>query len=170
MPESKNKDSDIWLAPVYRLTPDRIPKPILRCQFSPKENIPGWLLIDTGAASSMINEKALTPFNHTIAGKRSQKYWGAGGSELPLGENLVNVRVHIEGVGTIEAKNVIVCKGTKGTNTMLLGGPDIRKYGLVLDYSSGIVTFSFGYLKGKSIRMPTVKSLASQNIVFAKNS
>ena len=116
----------------------------------------------------MINEQALTPSNHTIAGKRKQTYWGAGGTELPLGDNLVNVKIHIEGVGVIEAKNVIVCKGNKGTNTMLLGGPDIRKYGLILDYSHGIVTFSFGYLKGKSIRMPTVKSLAAQDIAFAE--
>ena len=153
---------------MYRLSPDRIPKPILKCQFSARHNLPGWLLIDTGAASSMINEQALTSTNHTIAGKRKQTYWGAGGTELPLGDNLVNVKVHIEGVGVIEAKNVIVCKGNKGTNTMLLGGPDIRKYGLILDYSNGVVTFSFGYLKGKSIRMPTVKSLAAQDIAFAE--
>ena len=124
--------------------------------------------MDTGAASSMINEQALTASNHTIAGKRIQTYYGAGGSELPLGENLVNVRVHINGVGTIEAKNVIVCKGKKGVSTMLLGGPDIRKYGLVLDYSRGIITFSFGNLRGKSIRMPTVKALKANNIELAE--
>ena len=156
------------MAPVHRLNSNRIPKPILRCQFSSRERLPGWLLIDTGAASSMINEQALTNSNHTIACKRTQTYWGAGGTELPLGDNLVNVSVYIEGIGNIEAKNVIVCKGKKGTNTMLLGGPDIRRYGLILDYSSGIVTFSFGHLKGKSIRMPTVRSLASQDIAFAE--
>ena len=32
--EIKNNESDLWLAPVYRLSPDRIPKPILKCQFS----------------------------------------------------------------------------------------------------------------------------------------
>ena len=130
------------MAPVYRLSPDRIPKPILKCKFSQEENISGWLLIDTGAASSMINEQALTPLNHTIAGRRSQTYYGAGGSELPLGENLVNVRLHIDGIGQMEAKNVIVCKGKRGVSTMLLGGPEIRKNGLVLDYSKGIITFS----------------------------
>ena len=166
--QDSNTDKGLWLAPVYRLSPDRIPKPILKCQFSRNSDLPGWLLIDTGAASSMINEKALTLFNHTIAGKRRQAYYGAGGTELPLGDNLVNVKIHIEGVGTIEAKNVIVCKGQKGTNTMLLGGPDIRKYGLILDYSNGIVTFSFGYLKGKSVRMPTVRALASEDIAFAE--
>ena len=124
-------------------------------------------MIDTGAASSMINEQALTGFNHTIAGKRMQAFYGAGGTELPLGENLVNVQVDIDGVGTIEAKNVIVCKGKKGVSTMLLGGPDIRKYGLILDYSRGAITFSYGPLKGKSVRMPTVKALKAQNIEFA---
>ena len=124
--------------------------------------------MDTGAASSMINEQALTPDNHTIAGKRSQTYYGAGGSELPLGENLVNVRLHIQNVGTIEAKNVIVCKGNKGVSTMLLGGPDIRKYGLVLDYSRGIITFSFGHLKGRAVRMPTVRALKASNIQIAE--
>ena len=164
----QSTDSEQWLAPVYRLTPDRIPKPILKCQFAKEEDIPGWLLIDTGAASSMINEQALTPSNHTIAGKRSQTYYGAGGSELPLGDNLVHVRLHIDGVGEMVAKNVIVCKGNKGVNTMLLGGPDIRKYGLVLDYSKGIITFSFGNLKGKRVRMPTVKALKANNVQLAE--
>ena len=164
----QSEGSDLWLAPVYRLSPDRIPKPILKCQFSKKNDIPGWLLIDTGAASSMINEQALTETNHTIAGKRFQTYYGAGGTELPLGDDLVNVHLHIDGVGDITAKNVIVCKGKKGISTMLLGGPDIRKYGLILDYSKGIITFSFGNLRGRKIRMPTVKALKANNVQFAE--
>ena len=116
----------------------------------------------------MINEQALTKTNHTIASKRSQTYYGAGGTELPLGDYLVNVKLHIDGVGDIEAKNVIVCKGKKGVNTMLFGGPDIRKYGLILDYSRGIINFSFGNLRGKSVRMPTVRALKANNVQLAQ--
>ena len=164
----KNKNYENYLvAPVsVRLSPDRQPKPIITCMFSQKENIRGWVLIDTGATVSLINQQALTADNHRIVGRRIRKYYGAGGSELPLGDHLVDVRVHVVGCGFMEVKNAIVCKGRKSTNTILLGTPDIRRLGLVLDYSKNKIIFNKSNLQGVEIRMPTIQALASANRIF----
>ena len=165
---SQNKNNEKYLlAPVsVRLSPDRHPKPIITCLFSEKENIRGWVLIDTGATVSLINQQALTADNHRIVGRRTRKYFGAGGSELPLGDYLVDVQVFVVDYGVLEVKNAIVCKGRKSTNTILLGTPDIRRLGLVLDYSQNKIIFNRSNLRGLELRMPTMQALASANRVF----
>ena len=115
------------MAPVSpKLSPDRQPKPIIQCKFSRMTNVKGWILVDTGATVSLINKQSLTADNHQIVGRRHRSYYGAGGSELPLGEFLVDVKVFIESYGELVIKNAIVCEGKKSVNTILLGTPDIR--------------------------------------------
>ena len=95
-------------APVPILAPDRIPKPMITCIFSNQPNSKGWVLVDTGAAVSMVNASSLTPDNHVIVGKRTKVYNGAGGSPLPLSDDLVNIKVFIPRYGYMWIKNAIV--------------------------------------------------------------
>ena len=114
-----NKNSENYSkVPVPTLAPDRIPKPLITCIFSKKPNSKGWVLVDTGAAVSMVNACSLTADNHVVVGKRTKVYNGAGGSPLPLGDDLVNVKVFIPKHGYMWVKNAIVCLGRKSTNSI----------------------------------------------------
>ena len=77
-------------------------------------------MIDTGAAVSMINECALDRFNFRITGKRTQKYFGAGNEQLPLGDSLVEVKINVVKCGWITLKDVVVCKGKRNVNMIQL--------------------------------------------------
>ena len=101
--------------PVPILAPDRLPKPLITCMFSVKQGSKGWVLVDTGAAVSMVNSSALTSDNHVIVGKRTKIYNGAGGSPLPLSDDLVDVKLFIPKCGFMWIKNAIVCLGRKST-------------------------------------------------------
>ena len=92
----KNKNfENCILAPVStKLSPDRHPKPIITCIFSNKENMRGWILVDTGASVSLINRRALTEDNHVIVSKREKTYFGAGSGH--------KVKLHVE----VKLKNI----------------------------------------------------------------
>ena len=155
------------VAPVsINLSPDRQPKPIIQCKFSNYRNLQGWILVDTGATVSLVNKQSLTADNHVKVSRRLRNYYGAGGSQLPLGDYLVDVKVWIEPHGELVIKNAIVCEGKKSVNTILLGTPDIRRLGLVLDYNQNKMLFTRTNLQGVQLRMPTLKSLSATNSVF----
>ena len=151
-----------------QLRPDRLLKPILSCWFSRSSNKKGYVLIDTGAASSLVNMQALTKDNYRVVGRRTRPYYGAGGSVLPLADFLADVRLEVEGVGVVEIKRAIVCNGNRSNNVVLMGGPDIRRLGLILDYNEGKITFARGRYGGKSVKMPTIRSLANRDVSFAE--
>ena len=130
-----------------RLSPDRLPKPIIRCKFSKNSQRTGHILVDSGAAVSLVNEHALTPDNHTVAGKRTKHYKGAGDEPLPLGDYLVNIKVDILNVGQLEIREAVVCKGKKANAKILMGTPDIRRLGLILNYSDNTIKITRGALK-----------------------
>ena len=155
-------------APAPILAPDRIPKPLITCMFSVKQGTKGWVLVDTGAAVSMVNACSLTPDNHVIVGKRTKVYNGAGGSPLPLSDDLVDVKVFIPKCGFLWIRKAIVCLGKKSTNSILMGVPDIKRMGMVLDFNNNEIIFNKSNLKDVRLRMPTIKSLAAQYEVFAK--
>ena len=149
-----------------RLAPDRLPKPIIRYVFSKNRNRTGHILVDSGAAVSLVNENALTPDNHTVAGKRTKRYKGAGDEPLPLGDYLVNVKVDILNVGQIEIKNAVVCKGKQSNAKILMGTPDIQRLGLILNYNTNTIQITRGTLKNKILRMPTIRSLMADDKAF----
>ena len=124
-------------------------------------------MIDTGAAVSMINECALDRKFYKITGKRKQTYFGAGNEKLPLADSLVEVKINVAKCGWITLKDVVVCRGKKATNMILMGGPDIYRLGTILDYNTGLVKFNKGPQKNKILKMPTVRHLASQDVIFS---
>ena len=150
------------------LRPDRMLKPILKCLFSATERKTGYVLIDTGAASSLVNQHALTKGNYRIVGRRTKPYYGAGGAVLPLADYIVDVKLEVENVGVIEIKQAIVCQGNRSNKVVLMGGPDIRRLGLILDYNEGKITFARGRHSGRSVRMPTIRSLANKDVAFTE--
>ena len=124
-------------------------------------------MIDTGAAVSMINECALDRLNFKITGKRTQKYFGAGNEQLPLGDSLVEVKINVAKCGWITLKDVVVCKGQRKVNMVLMGGPDIYRMGTILNYNLGQVEITKGDKAGTKLKMPTVRHLAAQDVAFA---
>ena len=161
-----NKNENYSAMPVPILAPDRLPKPLITCMFSVKQGSKGWVLVDTGAAVSMVNSSALTSDNHVIVGKRTKIYNGAGGSPLPLSDDLVDVKLFIPKCGFMWIKNAIVCLGRKSTNSILMGVPDIKRMGMTLDFDKNEINFQKSHLKGIRLKMPTIKSLASQYEIF----
>ena len=166
--ENKEKTDYVLSYSSVSLSPDRIPKPLITGVFCLKTGEKGWILVDTGAAVSMVNAKALTKHNHVIVGKRTKTYSGAGGSPLPLDDNLVDIKIFIPNHGHMVIKNAIVCHGKKSTNSILMGVPDIKRMGMVLNFHTNSIQFHKTHLQGVSLKMPTIKSLACQYEIFAE--
>ena len=166
--ENKKSENYVLNYSPVKLSPDRIPKPLITGIFCAKSGEKGWILVDTGAAVSMVNAKALTKHNHVVVGKRTKTYSGAGGSPLPLDDNLVDIKIFIPNHGHMVIKNAIVCHGKKSTNSILMGVPDIKRMGMVLNFHSNTIQFHKTHLQGVSLKMPTIKSLACQYEIFAE--
>ena len=115
---------------------------------------------------SLVNEHALTADNHKISGKRTKSYRGAGNETLPLGDDLVNIRVYIPNVGNIEILNAVVCKGQRSNSKILMGTPDIQRLGLILNYSNNTIRITRGPLRNKILKMPTIRSLLQEDSAF----
>ena len=137
--ENKEKNNYVLNFSSVSLSPDRIPKPLITGIFCVKTGEKGWVLVDTGAAVSMVNAKALTNYNHVVVGKRTKTYSGAGGSPLPLDDNLVDVKIFIPNHGHMVIKNAIVCHGRKSTNSILMGVPDIKRMCMVLNFHNNSI-------------------------------
>ena len=127
----------------------------------------GWLLIDTGAAVSLINECALSKHNYRVKTKRDQKYSGVSGAPLDLWDHLVDVDIYIRQLGWLTLENVVVCKGRKGMETVLMGGPDITRHGLILNYNNNSVNFTRSNLAGGILKMPTLKSIKINSMSYS---
>ena len=122
--------------------------------------------MDSGAAVSLVNEHALTADNHIIVGRRTKIYKGAGNEILPLGDNLVDIKVKIPDVGFLTIKNAVVCKGQRHNSKILMGTPDIQRLGLILNYNNNTIQITKGSLKNKSFKMPTIRSLLKEDRAF----
>lgn len=132
-------------------------KPIIKCIFGNGKVDNGTILVDTGASVSMVNSVVLKYAKYEIAGPRTQIYTGAGGSDLPLGKDLINLVVNIRNKGMLVVKNVVVCNSKKQSNTMLLGGPQIMEFGMLINYKSGMMHFNYGLLAGKGVQMKKIE-------------
>ena len=161
--ETKNHISPVMIDPKLDT-----PKPIFTYTYDSGPNNLGWILIDTGASVSLINESELNKLHFAKTKRRTKTYMGASGSTLNLADYLVDIEINIAGAGNMLLKDVVVCKGTKRSNTILMGGPDIHKHGLVLNYYSNTVTFTRQNLIGTKLKMPTMSMLRQQNVIFEK--
>ena len=114
----------------------------------------GNLLLDSGASRSMVHIKLLENANFVVSSqKRQNGYVGAGSNKLILASYLVNIKILIPNCGIFEFRNVLVNEGPVINKTMLVGGPDMDRMGVILDYNSQTISFGKGTLKGKSLKM-----------------
>ena len=117
----------------------------------------GKILIDTGAARSMIHKNMLRTAKYKISRPIDKIYCGAGGNTLNVSPHLVDVEVNIDGLGPFVFKDVIVSLSPKETDTMLLGSPDIVRMGIVLDYDQFKITLKKGKYKTAIFDMTNFK-------------
>ena len=131
------------------------PKPTIKVNFGDRQNfVAGNLLLDSGASRSMIHIKLLESTKYTISqNKRQNGYVGAGNNKLILAPYLVCIKIMIPNCGLFEFRDVLVNQGPIVNTTMLVGGPDMDRMGVILDYNSKTISFGKGTLKGKSLRM-----------------
>ena len=137
---------------VYNRAP---PKPTIKVNFGDKNNfVEGNLLLDSGASRSMVHVKLLEKANFVVSSqKRQNGYVGAGSNKLILASYLVNIKILIPNCGVFEFRNVLVNEGPIVNKTMLVGGPDMDRMGVILDYNSQTISFGKGELKGRSLKM-----------------
>ena len=131
------------------------PKPTIKVNFGDETNIvAGNLLLDSGASRSMIHVKMLEKAQFVVSpNNRRNGYVGAGSNKLILAPYLVCIRILIPNCGVFEFRDVLVNKGPVVNRTMLVGGPDMDRMGVILDYNSKTISFGKGTLKGKSLKM-----------------
>ena len=116
---------------------------------------------------SVIHELLLEQCDFEVTGKRQKEYSGAGGSRLPLLDDVVDVKVHVDQIGWVVFRNVLVLrKDTKLQSTMLIGRYDLQRLKIVLDFQTGQVKMRVGSDK-KSIVMLRRKSTAVARVKMA---
>ena len=131
------------------------PKPTIKVNFGDNNHfVEGNLLLDSGASRSMIHVKLLKYANFVVSPqKRRNGYVGAGSNKLILAPYLVSIKILIPNCGIFEFRDVLVNEGPVVNKTMLVGGPDMDRMGVILDYNSQTISFGKGSLKGKSLKM-----------------
>ena len=113
--------------------------PILDCKFvkpnKPNFYLNGRLTFDSGAANSMINAKALEYCQWKKAGPRVKKYISAGGDDLPLWNEVVDVALNIAGQGMFVLKQVLVAE-TSMLEQVLVGRTDMNRLKIKMDFET----------------------------------
>ena len=109
------------------------------------DTYPGRITLDSGACLSVIHESLLEQCDYEYTGNRSKEYSGAGGDRLPLLDEVADVKVHVEEVGWIIFRNVLVLKkSAKFTSTMLIGRYDLQRLQVSMNFEKGTVRFGIG--------------------------
>ena len=114
------------------------PKPTIKINFGNQNDIvDGNLLLDSGASRSMIHVKMLEKAKFVVSpNNRKNGYVGAGSNKLILAPYLVCIKILIPNCGVFEFRDVLVNEGPIVNRTMLVGGPDMDRMGVILDYNS----------------------------------
>ena len=113
--------------------------PILDCKFvnpnKPNEYLHGRLTFDSGAANSMINAQALKYCQWKSAGPRVKRYISAGGDDLKLWNNVVDVAIEIQNQGMFVFKHVLVVE-SKMIEQVLIGRTDMNRLKVMIDFEN----------------------------------
>ena len=141
----------------------RIASPSLDCTFrNPKikdqKYSKGRIVLDSGAANSMIHADRLRECQYKVSGPRVKQYKGAGGTILELKDVVVDVVVEIAGRGMFCLKDVLVSEAKDATvkYQVLMGRADINRFKVALDFGAQRLKFGVGHLKDQWIPMKVV--------------
>ena len=96
--------------------------------------------MDSGACLSVVHESMLRQCEFEFTGTRGKEYSGAGGHRLPLLDQVADVKVHVDKLGWVVFRNVLVLrKETRLQTTMLVGRYDLQRLKIVLDFTKGVM-------------------------------
>ena len=124
----------------------------------------GKLMIDTGAARSMIHVSMLKHTQYRIAGPIDKRYVSASGEPIRLYQKLIDICIPIPKVGPYWFRKVLVSLSRKQTTTFLIGTPDILRMGLILNYNDFTFSITKGIYKGQTFDMEIKKGQQIKNI------
>ena len=114
--------------------------------------------MDSGACLSVVHESLLLKCEHEFTGTRVKEYAGAGGNRLALLDRVADMKVHVDEIGWVIFRSVLVLrKEAKFNPVMLIGRYDLQRLKVKLDFQTGLVTFRDGKV-AKSIHMPQKES------------
>ena len=149
--------------------------PIFNCTFTKsnkcESSYTGQVTFDSGACLSVMHEQMLLQCEYEITGNRLREYSGAGGNRLPLLDYVVDVKVHVDQIGWIILRSVLVLrKEAKLTTTVLMGRYDLQRLKIVMDFRRGKVIVHQGKSDQKSVQMPRRQSNAVARVKKSKQS
>ena len=111
----------------------------------------GRVTMDSGACLSVVHESLLQHCDFEFTGTRHKEYSGAGGSRLPLLDHVADMKLHVDKLGWIVLRNVLVLKKeTRLQPTLLVGRYDLQRLQIVLDFRRGYMTIGND---GKKVKM-----------------
>ena len=102
-----------------------------------KRKCSGRVTFDSGAVLSVIHEKMLEYCDYEVTGTRVKEYLGAGGHQLDLLPEVVDVAVHVKDVGMVVFRKVLVLtRESRTQRTLLVGRSDLERLNVVMDFGS----------------------------------
>lgn len=109
--------------------------------------------MDSGACLSVVHESLLRQCDFEFTGSRSKEYSGAGGSRLPLLDQVADMKIHVDKLGWMVLRNVLVLRQeSRLQTTLLMGRFDLQRLQVNLDFCSGYVTMGKDQKKIKMAR------------------
>ena len=113
----------------------------------------GRITMDSGACLSVVHESLLRQCDFEFTGTRSKEYSGAGGSRLPLLDQVADMKVHVDKIGWIVLRNVLVLQQeSRLQTTLLVGRFDLQRLQVSLDFCNGYVLMGKDQKKIKMAR------------------
>ena len=103
------------------------------------------LICDSGAAVSVVHSKLLDGVEHSVKCIPSRKFVTANGK--PIGMKLfATFEVMVVGIGKrIRLQDVLIMDSEEASqNHIIMGGADLVKAGILLDFSRGLIKFEVG--------------------------
>ena len=134
-----------------------------------KAKCSGRVTFDSGAVVSVIHEKMLEYCDYEPTGTRVKEYLGAGGHTLDLLPHVVDVSVHVRGIGMVVFRKVLVLsKNARVTRTLLVGRSDLRRLKVRMDFGSSEVWLGSGEQRRK-LEMQDKKTSSVKNVKKIKS-
>ena len=106
------------------------------------------LICDSGAAVSVVHAKLLEGVKHTVRCIPGRKFVTANGE--PIGKKLfATFEMVVVGIGKrVKLQDVLIMDSEEADKThILMGGADLVKAGILLDFSRGLIRFEAGVRK-----------------------
>ena len=106
------------------------------------------LICDSGAAVSVVHTNLLRGVKHTVRSMPNRKFVTANGE--PIGNKLfATFEMVVVGIGKkVKLQDVLIMDSKEAeVNHILMGGTDLAKAGVLLDFSRGLVKFENGVKK-----------------------